>query len=66
MNKKASHYLFTTEGHIVKIDSRFRGSWTDHFDWTHSSDETSCARNSSHMNHPQQCSSPECIASRMV
>ena len=66
VNKKASHYLFTTEGHIVKIDSRFRGSWTDHFDWIHTSDEASCARNSSHLQKSQYCSSPDCIASAMV
>lgn len=65
VNKKASHYLFTTEGHIVKIDSRFRDSWTDHFDWMYNSDETSCARNSSHRKYPQHCSSSDCIAARM-
>ena len=58
MNRKASDYLFTTEGHIVKIDSKFRGSWTDHFDWIHNSDEASCARNGSR--NPQHCSSSDC------
>ena len=38
----------------------------DHFDWVHNSDETSCARNSSHLKNSQHCSGLGCTASTMV
>lgn len=64
MNKRASEYLFTTEGHIVKIDPMFRKPWVDYEDWFDNAQMTgSCLKNST---CGRQQSSKDCGASKMV
>ena len=66
MNKRASQYLFTTEGHIIKLDPIFRKPWVDYEGWLDSStlDMTgSCLKNST---CGRQHSSKDCGASKMV
>ncbi|XP_065909558.1 ER degradation-enhancing alpha-mannosidase-like protein 1 isoform X2 [Dysidea avara] len=65
VNKRASQYLFTTEGHIIKLDPIFRKPWVDYEGWLDSStlDMTgSCLKNST---CGRQHSSKDCGASKM-
>jgi len=65
VNKKASQYLFTTEGHIIKIDPMFRKPWVDYEGWLDSPNDMmgSCLKNST---CGRQQSSKDCGASKMV
>lgn len=65
MNKRASQYLFTTEGHIIKIDPMFRKPWVDYEGWLDSANDImgSCLKNST---CGRQQSSKDCSASKMV